>query len=331
MTTNTVRVTNVSLRATKRDIQDFFSFSGEIDRIELRGDNEHSQVVFVTFKDPQALDTALLLSGATIVDQSVNIHPVEDYLPQAEAPERVPSQHSEHISSVNKAQDVSGGSGTAMNKAQDLVTSMLAKGYIVGKDAMNKAKAFDEKHRLTANASAKATSFDKKIGLTEKITAGTAAVNEKVRSVDQKFQVSEKTKSAFAAAEHKVNNAGSALMKNKYVFTGASWVTGAFSRVAKAAEDVGLKTKEKVEIAEGQKNDRSFTSSSDLAHDFSQIHVNQPPSSYEPAAISLSSAANSVKYTSLPRYDTGSFSSYNHSTQASVEPTKPPPAQGLIL
>lgn len=75
---------------------------------------------------------------------------------------------------------------------------------------------------------------------------GTSAVNEKVKEMDQKFQVSEKTKSAFAAAEQKVSVAGSAIMKNRYVFTGASWVTGAFNKVAKAASDVGSKTKEKV-------------------------------------------------------------------------------------
>jgi RNA recognition motif-containing protein len=33
--TNTVRVSNVSPKATEHDIQDFFSFSGEIEHIEL--------------------------------------------------------------------------------------------------------------------------------------------------------------------------------------------------------------------------------------------------------------------------------------------------------
>jgi RNA recognition motif-containing protein len=32
---NTVRVSNVSPRATEHDIQDFFSFSGEIEHVEL--------------------------------------------------------------------------------------------------------------------------------------------------------------------------------------------------------------------------------------------------------------------------------------------------------
>ena len=123
---------------------------------------------------------------------------------------------------------------------------MLARGFILGKDAVNKAKTFDEKLQLTSTASAKVASLDQKIGFTEKISAGTTMVNDKVREMDQKFQVSEKTKSAFTAAEQTVSNAGSAIMKNRYVLTGASWVTGAFNRVAKAAGDVGQKTKEKV-------------------------------------------------------------------------------------
>ncbi|KAH9323741.1 hypothetical protein KI387_018380, partial [Taxus chinensis] len=319
--TNTVRVSNVSVRATKRDIQDFFSFSGDIDHIQMQSDGDFSQLAFVTFKDPQALDTALLLSGATIIDQSVNISPVEHYLPHAQAEDNQPPPYM-----PKEGTPVTAGV-SAVNKAEDVVTSMLAKGFVLGKDAIGKAKAFDEKHGLTANASAKVTSFDKKIGLTEKISAGTAAVNEKVRSVDQKFQVSEKTKSAFAAAEQKVNNAGSALMKNKYVFTGASWVTGAFSRVTKAAEDVGMKTKEKVQLVEGQKKDRNSTSSGDVSHDFAQVHLTEPGNAYEP----LSSATHSGNYSSLPRYDSGSFSYPDSSMQASGKPTKPPPAQGLIL
>lgn len=93
---------------------------------------------------------------------------------------------------------------------------MLAKGFVLGKDAVGKAKSFDEKHGITSTATAKVSSFDKKIGFTEKISMGTSAVNEKVKEMDQKFQVSEKTKSAFATAEKTVSTAGSAIMKNRY-------------------------------------------------------------------------------------------------------------------
>lgn len=123
---------------------------------------------------------------------------------------------------------------------------MLAKGFILGKDAVNKAKAFDEKHQFSTATTAKVASLDQKIGLSEKINMGTSIVNDKVKEMDQKFLVSEKTKSALAAAEQTVSTAGSAVMKNRYVLTGASWVTGAFSRVAQAAGEVGQKAKERV-------------------------------------------------------------------------------------
>lgn len=38
-----------------------------------------------------------------------------------------------------------GGAESAVQKAEDVVSSMLAKGFILGKDAVNKAKLFDEK------------------------------------------------------------------------------------------------------------------------------------------------------------------------------------------
>lgn len=166
-----------------------------------------------------------------------------------------------------KDDNASSSAGSAVQKAEDVVSSMLAKGFILGKDAVNKAKTFDEKHQLTSTASARVASFDKKIGLSEKISTGTSAVGEKFKEMDQKFQVSEKTKSAFAAAEQKVSSAGSAIMKNRYVFTGASWVTGAFNKVAKAASEVGSKTKEKV-VAEQEHKTRS-------EDDFAEVHLSE--------------------------------------------------------
>jgi hypothetical protein len=92
--TNTVRVSNVSPKATEHDIQDFFSFSGEIEHIELHKDGELSQIAFVTFKDAQALDTALLLSGATVVDQAVTISAAEESdSPAMSHPAVTPSEH----------------------------------------------------------------------------------------------------------------------------------------------------------------------------------------------------------------------------------------------
>ncbi|KAL1547358.1 binding partner of ACD11 1-like [Salvia divinorum] len=244
MTTRTVKVSNVSLSATEQDIQEFFSFTGVIQYVELKSENERSQSAYVTFIDAQNAETAVLLSGATIVDQSVTIALEPNYTLPASA-----------AATASQGDNAGGGVAAAAQKAEDVVSGMLAKGFILGKDALNRAKSFDERHQLISTASARVASLDQKIGLSEKITVGATIVNDKVKEVDQKFQVSEKTKTAFAAAEQTVSSAGTSIMKNRYILTGATWVTGAFSRVQKAAGDVGQKTLEKVAEEEQGRNE----------------------------------------------------------------------------
>lgn len=245
MSVKTVQVSNVSLGAKEQDLKEFFSFSGDIEYLEMKGESERSQIAYVTFKDPQSAETAVLLSGATVVDQSISIVLAPEYkLPPTASVSPVPTESTDATAA-----------GSAIQKAEDVVSSMLAKGFILGKDAVGKAKALDDKHKITSTTSATVASLDQKYGLSEKITTGATLVNHKVKEMDQKFQVSEKSKTAFAAAEQTVSNAGSALMKNRFALTGVTWAAGALNRVTKAAGEVGQKTKEK--LAEEER--RTFT------------------------------------------------------------------------
>ncbi|PWA91629.1 binding partner of acd11 1 [Artemisia annua] len=267
MSVRTVKVTNVSLSASEQDIREFFSFSGEIEYIDIQRENERAQNAFVTFKDSQGAETAVLLSGATIVDQCVTIALAPEYtLPHSATAPLVEQPTATQQQTLGVAE-------STIQKAEDVVSSMLAKGFILGKDTINKAKAFDDKLQFTSTAAAKAATIDQKIGLTEKISLGTTLVNEKVKDLDQKFQVSEKTKTAFATAEQTVSEAGSAVMKNRYVLTGTAWATGLFSKVTKAAGEVGQKTMEKV--AEGEQSGKTESTRE------------QPPSSPKGATTGL--------------------------------------------
>ncbi|XP_010439952.1 PREDICTED: binding partner of ACD11 1 isoform X2 [Camelina sativa] len=261
MSMTSVKVSNVSLGATDRDLKEFFSFSGDILYLEMQSETERTKLAYVTFKDLQGAETAVLLSGATIVDSSVIVTMAPDY---HLSPEALASLEPKDSNKSPRAGD------SVLRKAEDVVSSMLAKGFILGKDAIAKAKSVDEKHQLTSTASAKVASFDKKIGFTDKINTGTVVVGEKVREVDQKYQVSEKTKSAIAAAEQTVSNAGSAIMKNRYVLTGATWVTGAYNRVAKVAEEVGQKAKEKAGMAEEEDKRK-------VVDEFARVHLSESP------------------------------------------------------
>lgn len=257
MQTRTVQVRNLSDLASEREIHEFFSFSGDIEHIEIqgRGDSGQPRTAFVTFKDPKALEIALLLSGATIVDQIVSINAAENYVPKAETREVVMVDNVMNLAPDNISQSTEEKSSPPrsgrvyVTKAQDVVSSMLAKGSAIKQDAVNKAKAFDEKHQLRANASAKVISLDRRVGLTEKLTVGISVVNDKVKTVDQKLQVSDKTMAALMAAERKLNNTGSAVKSSRYVTAGTTWLNGAFGKVAKAGQVAGTKTRAKWNLA----------------------------------------------------------------------------------
>ncbi|PKI32942.1 hypothetical protein CRG98_046669 [Punica granatum] len=60
--TRTVQVRQLSDLATEREIHEFFSFSGEIEHVEILSEAGELRTAFVTFKDPKALEIALLLS-----------------------------------------------------------------------------------------------------------------------------------------------------------------------------------------------------------------------------------------------------------------------------
>ncbi|KAL4589719.1 hypothetical protein LXL04_002628 [Taraxacum kok-saghyz] len=113
-----------------------------------------------------------------------------------------------------------------MSKAQDVVTSVLATGSAIRQDVLHKAKTFDEKHKLRANATVRVNSLDKRFGLSEKFNVGVSVVNEEVNSMDQRLQVSDKTMAAIMAAVKKLNNTGSTVKSSRYVTAGTACLNG---------------------------------------------------------------------------------------------------------
>ncbi|OEL34521.1 Binding partner of ACD11 1 [Dichanthelium oligosanthes] len=232
----TIKVTNIPLSATAENMKEFFSFSGEIEYVEMRRDSETSQVAYVTFKEFHGADTALLLSGSSMCgDVPVNITPVEDY-------ELPPEAYSttEGMSSPSPGTPT----GAAMRKAEEVVSTMLARGFVLSKDALRRAQSFDERHQqLLSTATSRVASLDRRLGLSDKFSLGTAVARGAARGVDERFQVTERAWGAFAAA-------GEAVAGSPYASRGAAWVSAAVGAVARAASDVGAMTMEKVVKAE---------------------------------------------------------------------------------
>ncbi|XP_065631010.1 binding partner of ACD11 1 [Quercus suber] len=134
----------------------------------------------------------------------------------------------------------------AVTVSQEVVKTILAKGYVLGKDALIKAKAFDEYHGVSATAAAKIAEVSDRIGLTDKFHVGM----ETVKSVDEKFHVPKITKSAArvtgtaavvaAMVTGKAAVAvGHAVVNSTYFAKGALWVSGTLNHAAKAVTDFG--------------------------------------------------------------------------------------------
>lgn len=131
-------------------------------------------------------------------------------------------------------------------EAVTVVKTMLAKGYVLGKDAVVKAKELDQSYHVTAAAAAKVSELSNRIGLTDKIYTSI----ETVKSVDDKYHISDISKSvasvtgtaAVTAASFTGKTAvaaGNAVVNSSYFAKGAIWVSGMLSRASQAAADLG--------------------------------------------------------------------------------------------
>lgn len=128
--------------------------------------------------------------------------------------------------------------GEAITIAQDVVRTMLSKGYTLGKDTLLKAKAFDDSFQLSANAASKVTQLSDRIGFTDRFFAGVNAV----KSVDQTYGVSQTTMSAASATGRTAMAAGKAVVNSSYFSAGALWISSALARASQAAANMGGKS-----------------------------------------------------------------------------------------
>ena len=128
-----VLVTGLTSRIDEAQLREFFSYSGEVSSVELSGDGEVRSAI-VAFADASALPTALLLTGATIVADDPPITVVE----------AAGGAHGAVANPLPPAADES-----AMQRAQEALSAMMAKGYMLGKDAVARVKVCEERRAGT--------------------------------------------------------------------------------------------------------------------------------------------------------------------------------------
>ncbi|KAK1319057.1 hypothetical protein QJS10_CPB04g01241 [Acorus calamus] len=115
-----VQVLNIPSKTTQEDLITFFSYCGSVDEIQLKRSNNGNQTqeALVTFRQPYARQTALLLNDATISGNRVRVLPGE----------------------ISETSPISNGSLKGkhgfIHSPQSVLKTIASKGY----EAMNKAK-----------------------------------------------------------------------------------------------------------------------------------------------------------------------------------------------
>ncbi|RYR09455.1 hypothetical protein Ahy_B05g077790 [Arachis hypogaea] len=233
-----VEVTGLSPKTTEKDLHHFFAFSGAIEHVEIVRSGDCACTAYVTFKDAYSQETACLLSGATILDQRVCITrwgQCDDGYGFWNQPSY--NRDDETASNTQHRDQFVSSAGEAVTAAQEVVKTMLAKGYVLSKDALAKAREFDESHQVSATATAKVSELSERLRLADKISTGVGAV----KSVDQKYNISEIARSAASATGRSVAAAGDSVVNSSYFSKGALWLSGALTRAAHVASDLGAR------------------------------------------------------------------------------------------
>ncbi|CAI7774092.1 unnamed protein product [Closterium sp. NIES-53] len=170
-----VKVTGITDKAALQDIYDFFSFSGPIESINIEKDAEGDvQTAHVTFSEQKSMETALLLTGAMILDKVVIVEPATDYEP--------PSTAKFYDTSKGEGKETPSSPATNIaTAAQEMVRSLLSRGYTLAQDAMQRARDLDARLAFSSSAAAGTAAIrDGIVALPSTISEGAKTVGTNV-------------------------------------------------------------------------------------------------------------------------------------------------------
>jgi hypothetical protein len=154
-----IYVTNISSKATIKQVSDFFSFCGGIEKLVQDFDpnsdpNAMKQFAVIVFENDQTYSIALLLGNSMIEESAINVHPYAAHDPTIEH---------------DKAKGRS---------ATNVVSQLVASGFIQGEKLIDKMKK-------------EAKDMDDKNHISDKVKSAYDLSIKKCREVDSSYKVSE--------------------------------------------------------------------------------------------------------------------------------------------
>jgi len=146
---NFVKVANVSPIADEKIVKDFFIFCGRIQQFELITDKttlDQQKMALIEFESPSAAKTAILLSGAQIIDRHISVAPLSQGYDLGDVISGVPTGH-ELTQNIKEKQLIQ------ENKSKSsIVAEILASGYILSSQIIETARKFDERMGISTTA-----------------------------------------------------------------------------------------------------------------------------------------------------------------------------------
>jgi hypothetical protein len=234
--------------------------SGEVSHIELHDSPEPTgRSAIVTFASPQALDTALLLTGSTIVPGEPPVTVTASYKPGESAPTGGNKKGDDDADLVD------------LKRVQEALASLVARGYVLGKAGIEKGAALDAQLGVSSTLIATAEDINARLRLTERgrelgsaASAGASALAAKAKELNEKHQIVQRGRglvtSATTTVSETLEKAGppGEAVKSAALFTrgllaratagAADLVTAARTKVDAISKEGALKSGESAEV-----------------------------------------------------------------------------------
>lgn len=121
------------------------------------------------------------------------------------------------------------------------IATMISRGFELSKDALKKAKEFDESYQVSTAAAAKALDLSNRVGLTDRINSGV----ETAKSIDEKYNISSVTMIAASITGKAALAAANVVASNRSFAKGALWVSDVLDLASKSAADLANKGMQK--------------------------------------------------------------------------------------
>jgi len=302
-----VTVTNISPSANEKTVSDFFSFCGKITKLFLKKEEgKDTSAAIIQFETESAAKTALLLTNALIVDRPITVSPygaipttTPTPIPTTTTPMPYPSpvtmttDPGSQIPPENITKRDYGDVPDDQRSKTSVVASLLAAGYVLANDALEKAKTIDEKHNLSTRAKAtvdqikvKVNEIDVQYGISDKATAMKNSVTETAKKLDSDYKISEKATLAANTVKATAQSGYQKAQENPTIKKGLDQVKATAQKVSTSVTSTynDMRDQTKKEIDDKQKDKDLQSSDVDQDRDLNPPIVPTPTPSPMPVS-----------------------------------------------